>query len=41
MDGYLGEVAGNVVLVVLYFAEDVEEEDAHVFMQILMIEEEF
>ena len=37
---YFGEVACDVVLVILDFAENVEEEDAHVFMQVLVVEEE-
>lgn len=37
---YFGEVACNVVLVVLDLAEDVEEEDAHVLVQVLVVKEE-
>ena len=37
---YLGEVAGDVVLVVLYLAQHVEEEDAHVLVQVLVVQEQ-
>lgn len=30
-----------MVLVIFYFAENVEEENAHIFVEVFMIEEEF
>jgi hypothetical protein len=37
---YFGEIACDVVLVVFNFTEYVEQKNAHIFMKILMIEEE-
>lgn len=37
---YLGEVTGQMILVILDFTEDIEQENAHIFMKILMVEEE-
>ena len=36
-----GEVAGDVVLIIFDFAENIEEENAHIPLQIFVIEEQF
>ena len=33
------EVAGDVVLIIFYFAENIEEENAHIPLQIFVIQE--
>lgn len=40
MGGYFGEITGDVVLVIFNFAQNVEEEDAHVFLEVLMIQKQ-
>lgn len=37
---YLREVAGQVILVILDFTENIEKENAHILVKILMVEEE-
>ena len=30
-----------MILIILYLAEDIEKEDAHVFVEVLVVEEQF